>query len=236
MDIPGANSSGADHPANPLPKNVRHSRHHTPAVLLALTAACLACTRTPERPRDTWAASADSVLSAHLTRQHFDNAPRATPDLGDCDTGGDNDTQLVAIARHRVLDHTAPSIDSVPDDGSGPARFVSFRLELTSVAHFIPTWTLGANAPHVDAPGGAPYVVQAGVRVDTVSIIIAQNLARPARWSVCDLRHEHDAYTPYWDFIRAPSADIAAVKWEPASASWATLTLLADSVAAATRR
>ena len=122
----------------------------------------------------------------------------------------------------------------MPDDGAGPARSVSYTLELHSVAHFIPTWTLDANALQglPDTPSGSePYVAWVGARVDTVTIIITQNIARPARWSVCDLNHARDAHTPYWNFANGQMRDISVVRWGPGTGSWAEVTRLADSVA-----
>lgn len=151
-----------------------------------------------------------------------------------CDTGGDNATLLVAVGRARIIGHSAPVIDSTPDAGGGPMKTSRYTIELVSVAHFIPTWTLDSSAvPQVQVVNAEPYVVDVGSRVDTAAIIIGQTQAAPSRWSVCDLHHERDAYTPYWDFITQQSGDIAAVQWKPATGSWSGLKQLADSVAAA---
>jgi hypothetical protein len=190
-----------------------------------------------------WLASADSAVAGYLSHLTFGHAP-ADSAFGNCDTGADeNSLLLVAIGRYRILERSAIHVDSFPDFGVGPMKQSGYRLELTSVAHFIPTWTIGPNstllgeAPVPPTHGDAePYVVSVGLRLDTVSVVIGETRDNVSQWYVCNLIHEGDEYTPFWDFISRPDSLVAPVKWAPATASWKQIAHLADSVASAHRQ
>jgi hypothetical protein len=208
----------------------------------AIAASTRGATSADSSSANPWFASADSAAAGYLSHVTFGHTP-ADSAFGDCDSGMDeNSTLLVAIGRYRILERSAMYVDSFPDFGGRPMKQSGYRLELTSVAHFIPTWTIGSNwalfgdPPVLPTHGDAePYVVSVGLRLDTVSVVIGETRDKASRWYVCNLHHAGDEYTPFWDFIIKPDSFVAPVKWVPATASWKQIAHLADSVAS-TRR
>jgi hypothetical protein len=182
-------------------------------------------------PADKWFVSADSALSSYLASQRYGDTSSAAMAFEDCDGGSENDTELAAVGRVRIVGHGPASADTMPD---GRVAFgATYHIELVTVAHFVPTWTLIGRATSVQAANTDLYVAIVGVRVDTMDINIAETGGGKNRWAVCDLMHHTDEFTPYWDFLNRPTFEIGHIKWQPATSSWPDISRLADSVARA---
>ena len=181
---------------------------------------------------DTWQTTADSVVTRYLTLHRFGaDSTAETTSLDDCDGGSDGPTLGVGMAGFRILGRTPTAVDPAPDNGFGPLRTITYSLELKSVAHLIPAGDLGNDSlPPAGAPRPFEYLAEVGPRVDTVSLIIGQTVSKPDHWWVCDLHHDKDRYTPYWDFIAHAETSAMPIKWQPAGTSWADIRRLADSI------
>ena len=205
--------------------------HDTPRTARADTSAS---TATPQSAAgsgaDAWHTTADSVMTQYLTLHRFGaDSTRETSSLDDDCGGNDNATLGVGMARFRILGRAEKGAEATPD-GELKRRTLTYSLELQSVVHMIP---FGALASENTPPNGPPefeYLGEVSPRVDTVSIIVAQTIARPDHWSICDLEHEGDRYTNYWDFIRHEEGADARIKWQPAGSAWREVRRLADSV------
>jgi hypothetical protein len=100
----------------------------------------------PKLAVDPWFLTADSVMGRYLAVQQYGDTTPVTA-FDDCDGGSENDTELAAVGRIRVISHGA--VDRLIS-GIHATRSASHELELTTAARFVPTWTL-AGRLHPDS-------------------------------------------------------------------------------------
>ena len=172
----------------------------------------------------SWLVAVDSALDAALARDLFTGAGGIAPGFRACDDDAAAPAASPALAagRVRLLRDLVP-LPSVASPRLASRSAAVFRIEVTSAARFDP---VGADVDR-------RYVARVGPRVDTLAVRVEDVHGMDARWAICLPARMQDDSLPRvrWDFAHAGNPGLLITTWEPATASWAEITRVADSIA-----
>lgn len=190
----------------------------------------------PPARDDAWFTEADSALRVALAGSLYLAPKGVVSGVRECagDEGSDDPPSLVAAARTRIVGHDSLSSGSAGEYGDAEARMrtTTFRVEVVSAARMTPARMLELR-PDSTAPDDAAYAIVASPRLDTFDIALADVGASQPRWAICaPVRGGSEAGARFWAFTHADDDWVKPVRWTPATASWARVRALADSLAA----